>query len=58
MISLYDVNKLDDEEEMLSPKNIDLNVELEPRQRNEEIKENMYFETITFIYSALFNSYQ
>jgi hypothetical protein len=41
--NVEDVEELDDDEEMLSPKDIDLNAELEPRPRNEDIEESMYF---------------
>jgi hypothetical protein len=48
--NLEDVEELDDEKEMLSPEDIDLNVEPKPRQRNEDIEEGMYFKTTTLIY--------
>jgi hypothetical protein len=47
--NLEDVKELDDDEEMLSPEDIDLNAEPEPRQRNEDIQEGMYFKTTTLM---------
>jgi hypothetical protein len=47
--NLEDVEELDDDEEMLSPEDIDLNAEPEPRQRNEDIQEGMYFKTTTLM---------
>lgn len=48
--NLEDVEELDDDEEMLSPEDIDLNAKPEPRQRNEDIEEGMNFKTTTLIY--------
>ena len=48
--NLEDVEELDDDEEMLSPEDIDLNAKPKPRQRNEDIEEGMNFKTTTLIY--------
>ena len=46
-----DVDKLDDDdEEMFSPKDIDMNAEPKPRQRNEDYEEGMYLITITLFF--------
>ena len=41
--NLKDVEELDDEEEMLSPQDIDLNAKPKPQQRNEDIEEDNLF---------------
>lgn len=43
------LEEFDDDEEMLSLEEIDLNGEPKPRQRNEDIEKHMYLKTITLI---------
>jgi hypothetical protein len=41
--NLKDVEELDYDEEMLSPKELNFNAKPKPQQRNEDIEERMYF---------------